>query len=55
MDPPNREDVELGVSEDSGPAMNGVCLPEGRSGPEVSPNDPSEDDPGQDDKNAVDS
>ncbi|KAE8882246.1 hypothetical protein PF002_g10223 [Phytophthora fragariae] len=33
--------------------MNGVCLPEGRSGPTVSPSDPSEDGPGPDDENTV--
>ncbi|KAE9332205.1 hypothetical protein PR003_g14626 [Phytophthora rubi] len=53
MDPPSRPDVEPGVSEGSRPTMNGVCLPEGRSGPTVSPSDPSEDDPGPDDENTV--
>ncbi|KAE9010621.1 hypothetical protein PR002_g15301 [Phytophthora rubi] len=35
--------------------MNSACLPEGRSGHSVSPNDPSEDDPGPDDESMVNS
>ncbi|KAE8984698.1 hypothetical protein PR002_g22868 [Phytophthora rubi] len=54
MDPPNRDEVEPGVSEEPGPTMNGACLPEEGSGPSVSPNDPSEDDPGPADENKVD-
>lgn len=41
------------MSETSGPTINGARLPEGRSGPSVRPNDPSEDDSGPDDENTV--
>ncbi|KAE9298831.1 hypothetical protein PR003_g23131 [Phytophthora rubi] len=54
-DPPNQDEVEPGVNEKPGPTMNSACLPEGRSEHSVSPNDPSEDDPGPDDENMVDS
>ncbi|KAE9320087.1 hypothetical protein PR003_g17816 [Phytophthora rubi] len=55
MDPPNRDEAEPGVSEEPDPTTGGACPPEGRSGPSVSPNDPSEDDPGPDDENMADS
>ncbi|KAE9198088.1 hypothetical protein PF002_g22540 [Phytophthora fragariae] len=54
MDPLIRDDVEPGVSGEPGLTASGVCLSDGRSGPSVSPNDPSEDDPGPDEENPVD-
>ncbi|KAE9320735.1 hypothetical protein PF008_g17970 [Phytophthora fragariae] len=53
MGPPDWDEVEPGVSETPGLTMNGVGRPEGRPGPSVGPNDPSEDDPGPDDENKV--
>ncbi|KAE9268339.1 hypothetical protein PR003_g31482, partial [Phytophthora rubi] len=54
MDSLIRDDVEPGVSGEPGLTASGACLSEGRSGPSVSPNDPSEDDPGPDEENPVD-
>ncbi|KAE8974511.1 hypothetical protein PR003_g25531, partial [Phytophthora rubi] len=53
-DPLIRDDVKPGVSGEPGLIASGACLSEGRSGPSVSPNDPSEDDPGPDEENPVD-
>ncbi|KAE8984691.1 hypothetical protein PF011_g20683 [Phytophthora fragariae] len=53
-DPLIRDDVEPGLSREPDLTASGACLSEGRSGPSVSPNDPSEDDPGPDEENPVD-
>ncbi|KAE9259998.1 hypothetical protein PR003_g34555, partial [Phytophthora rubi] len=50
-----RDEVEPGVSGEPGLPASSACLSEGRSGPSVSPDDTSGDDPGPDEENPVDS